>query len=62
MTLMQVNPAVRRGMLIISLVMMAAGVRSVFRRPGSPAIRIMTAAFSALTTVVVVWSLIRFGL
>jgi hypothetical protein len=62
MTFMQVYPGVRRVMLAVSVTMMVVGVRSVFRRPASPQMRLVTIAFSALTLAIIGWSLIRFGL
>jgi hypothetical protein len=62
MTFLQVYPAVRRVMLLLSVAMVTVTINSSFRRPAGPVIRVLTIGLGAVTLAVVGWSLIRFGL
>jgi hypothetical protein len=61
-TFMQAYPAVRRVMLLISLTMVAVNAVSLRRGAMSARMRLWVVFFSILTLVLVVWSVIQFGL
>ena len=62
MTFMEVYPSIRRGMLVMSLVVVAVNLRSVRRAPATFAMRALIVGSSGLTLGVIAWSLLRFGL
>lgn len=61
-TFMQVYPNVRRGMLLVSFAAVAMNLRSLRRQSPPPSMRLVIVGFSVITVVVIVWSLVRFGL
>ena len=59
---MQASPSIRRGMLIMSLVVVTVNLRSVRRAPVTFPMRALVLGVSGLTLGFVAWSLVRFGL
>lgn len=62
LTFMQVYPGLRRGLLVLSLAVVAVNLRSVQRGPMTVPMRALVLVTSGLTLGFVAWSLIRFGL
>lgn len=58
----QAYPGIRRGMLLLSLVMVVASVSTLRRTQMPSAARVLVSLFTALALGLVVWSLVQFGL
>lgn len=59
---MQAYPSVRRGMLLVSLAIVALNLRSLRRAGGPGGMRLAVLGFSVLTVVIAAWSVVRLGL